>query len=434
MTLQVIKYRPLRWALTHLHERTERFIVIVASRRSGKTVSSINHIIRAAVTNPGTYAYIAPFKDQAKKVAWDVFKEYTSDLYPKYNEQELSITFENGGKILILGADNAEALRGLGLKGVILDEVADLKEGVFTKIILPMLAKDNGFAVFIGTPKGKNFFYDLYLRGQNREEDWYSVKLSVYDAKNLSLPEIEFQKKQMTDEEFLQEYMCDFQTAIGGAIYGKELKEMREEKRITRLAYDPAYPVYTFWDIGFSDKTAIIFMQKIHNVNYIIDYFENNNETTSYYADIVKNRGYSIDTNYLPHDAEHKTISNNGFSFKDQLEAMGLNCEIVPVPNNKITAINATRLKLKTIFIDEVKCEKLIDYLAMYQWKQGKITEQVPKHDHTSHGMDCLSYLALTTIYGNRQQYMEVAEEERFVEPFAFRRDRQSSGGNYGLD
>lgn len=384
--------------MDHLHNRKERFIVIVAARRSGKSVASVNHLIRSAMTNPGLYAYIAPYKEQAKKVIWDIFKEYSKDLQPKYNEQQLSITFPNGGKILVLGADNQEALRGLGLKGVILDEVADLKEGVFTKIILPTLATERGYAIFIGTPKGKNLFYQLYMRGQKGEPDWYSVKLNVYEAKNLSEEEIKTQKAEMTDEEFMQEFMCDFTTAIGGAIYKEEVRFLKENNRITKVLYDSRYPVYTFWDIGYTDKTAIIWVQRVNNAYYLIDYYEESNKDTTHYANVIRSKPYGNVKLYLPHDAAHKTLANNGVSFEMQLNDLGFETEIVQAPSNKILAINSTRMKLKMCFIDEDKCEKLIDYLSRYQWKSTLVSERYPVHDDTSHGMDALSYFALTEI------------------------------------
>jgi phage terminase large subunit len=412
MSSITIQYRPLKWAMTHLHNRPERFITIVASRRAGKTVSSINHLIRSAITNKGLYAYVAPYRDQAKKVAWDIFKEHSKDLQPKYNEQELSVTYPNGGKILLLGGDNPDALRGLGLKGVIIDEVADLKEGVFNLVLLPTLAKDKGYAIFIGTPKGKDFFYELYKKGQSNTEDWYSVKLDVYEANNLDITEIQRQKDTMTHEQFMQEYMCDFDTAVNGAIYGVELTNLHNDKRITRVMYDPSYPVYTFWDLGYTDKTAIVWIQRVGAGYYIIDCFEDSGKTVDYYVNIVKSRGYDIDTNYLPHDAAHKTLSNNGISFMEQIEQLGLRCEIVPAPANKILAINSTRMRLKQCYIDQWKCEKLVEYLARYQWKVSGTSDRSPKHDDTSHMMDALSYFALTDLSGKTQEIMTTTYED----------------------
>jgi hypothetical protein len=408
--LKKLSYQPHTWALKHLHNNSKKRIVLVLARRSGKTVACVNHLIRSALISNGIYAYVAPYQKQAKRVAWDMFKQYLHGVSVEYNEAELSIKFPNKSKIYVLGADNSEGLRGLGLKGVVLDEIADMDADFWGKVVSPMLAKGDGYAIFIGTVKGKNHFYKMYINAL-KDNDWHAALLDTYQAGNLSTLEIAKQKKDLSEEQFEQEFMCNFNTAIFGAIYSRELKELRGDGRITKVPYDPNFPIYTFWDVGFSDKTAIIWVQKANNAYYIVDCFEANGLTIKEYVEVVKVKPYKVECNYLPHDAQHKTLANGGISILDQVEALGLVCEIVPAPKNKMNAISATRMRLKSCYIDDTKCAVLLDYLAMYQWKDGMISERVPLHNEASHMCDALSYFAMTQI-----------------------NDRLSAGGVYGVE
>ena len=159
--LITVPYKP-RDVQREIHDLIEkhRFSVIVAHRRLGKTVCMINHLIKAAVmdkSGTGRYGYVAPFRSQAKSIAWDYLKYFTGVIpLTVFNESELTIDFYNGARIRIFGADNPDAMRGLYFDGVVLDEVADMKPGVWGEIIRPALSDRNGWACFIGTPKGIN--------------------------------------------------------------------------------------------------------------------------------------------------------------------------------------------------------------------------------------------------------------------------------------
>ena len=140
--------------------------MIVAHRRLGKTVCVINHAIMKALmdtSGSGRYGYIAPYRSQAKSIAWDYVKHFTAPVPGRnVNETELTVDFPNGARIRLFGADNPDAMRGLYFDGVILDEVADMKPEVWGEIIRPALSDRNGWACFIGTPKGQNLFHELY--------------------------------------------------------------------------------------------------------------------------------------------------------------------------------------------------------------------------------------------------------------------------------
>lgn len=222
-----IPYTPHQWQ-TYIHEHLRRFSVLVCHRRFGKTVLAINTVIDAAVKCrevDGRYGYVAPFRSQAKDVAWLYLKRYARDL-PGFVafESDLYVEFTNAGghrsRIRLYGADNSNAIRGIYFDGVVLDEVADMAPEVWGEIIRPMLVDRRGFALFIGTPKGINLFSQIYhealalMRDGNVE--WYAdsfpdsrTKLTPADEL-LSLTGDGVRAGSMTPTQFRQEYECDF--------------------------------------------------------------------------------------------------------------------------------------------------------------------------------------------------------------------------------
>lgn len=157
-----IKYRP-RDQFRPFHNRKQRWSVLVCHRRAGKTVATLNDLIRGAVNEckpEGRYAFIFPQRNQAKDTAWRYLRRYAEPLLAKPpNESELRVDLVNGSMIRLYGADNPDALRGPYLDGVVLDEFADMKPEVWHEVVRPMLADRRGWATFIGTPKGKNEFF-----------------------------------------------------------------------------------------------------------------------------------------------------------------------------------------------------------------------------------------------------------------------------------
>lgn len=217
-----IPYSP-RFPQTEIHSLLEshRFAVLVAHRRMGKTVLAVNHLIKRSITDKkerGFYAYLAPFRVQAKAIAWAYLKHYTAPIPGlKINEGELSVVLPNGATIRLFGADNPNSLRGLYFDGVVLDEVAQMKPEVWGEIIRPALADRGGWAVFIGTPKGINLFsqtYDRALELQAKgDPDWIAMLYSVDQTGVIPPRELESLKAEMSENEFRQEFLCDFNAA-----------------------------------------------------------------------------------------------------------------------------------------------------------------------------------------------------------------------------
>jgi hypothetical protein len=349
----------------------------------------------------GRYAYVAPYMSQAKTIAFDYLLKYSRPVMTKSNQAELWVELMNGARIRLFGADNPDTLRGLYLDGVVLDEYADMKPSIFGAVIRPLLADRKGWATFIGTPKGHNAFWEVY-NNATQDKDWYVKVLRASQTGLLEQSELDDAAKTMTQDQYLQEFECDFESAILGAYFGKEMRALTDGGRIREIEYDPLFPVHTAWDLGYSDDTAIWFFQVVHGEIRCLDYHSSNGQPVAFYAGILqsreKERGYVYGTHWLPHDARAKTLSSN----RSVIEQLGDKIPLKSIkiaPNLKLQdGIQASRLALTRTWFDH-KCTDGIECLRQYQREYDedkKVFRDKPRHDWTSHGADAFRYLALT--------------------------------------
>jgi hypothetical protein len=399
-----LDYAP-RDVFADFHDRTQRWAVVVAHRRCGKTVSCINDLIYRALIEDkehGQYAYVAPYYSQAKNIAWDYLQRYAKPVMAKANQSELWVELVNGAKIKLYGADNPDALRGLYLDGVVLDEYADMRPRMWGEIIRPLLADRMGWAVFIGTPKGHNAFYDVYTNA-TKDGRWYTKTLRASQTNLLPNSELEDAQASMSPDQYEQEFECSFEAAILGAFYGKEMRVLTDAKRITTVEYDKMFPCHTAWDLGYSDDTAIWWYQVVFGELRILDYHSSNGHQVSYYTDLINSKeqefGYKYGTHYLPHDARAKTLASGGKSIIEQISSkIPLNTlKIVPSLSLQ-DGIQATRLALMRSWFDAERCQDGIECLRQYQREYDedkKVFRDKPKHDWTSHGADAFRMLAI---------------------------------------
>lgn len=396
----VIPYR-VREPFADFHKRDQRWACLVAHRRAGKTVACINDLIRRAFVDDkvnGRYAYIAPYYSQAKSIAWDYLLRYTEDVRVNANASELWVELLNGARIRLFGADNPDALRGLYLDGVILDEVADMRPRVWGEIIRPLLADREGWAVFIGTPKGHNFFYEIW-KTANASESWFATSIRASTSGLIKAEELKDASQGMTDDQYEQEFECSFEAAILGAYYGKELKILEESGRIAKVAYDRSLPVFTAWDLGYHDDTAIFFYQVTHSEIHVIDYYSGSGLAIEDYAQAVTSKGYKYERHYLPHDARAKTLASGGKSVIEQLaNHLGIS-KLAIVPSLSVQdGIQAARVMMPRVWFDKDNCESAVELLKQYQreWDEDKKAfRDKPRHDNTSHCADAFRMMAV---------------------------------------
>jgi phage terminase large subunit-like protein len=280
-----LDYKP-REVFLDFHEREQRWAVIIAHRRAGKTVSCLNDALYRAITEgkeDGRYAYVAPYYAQAKTIAWDYLLKFSRPVLAKANQSELWVELINGARIRLFGADNPDAMRGLYLDGVVLDEYADMKPSIWGAVIRPLLADRQGWATFIGTPKGHNQFWDVY-NNATKDPDWFVKTLRASQTGLLAKSELADAAKSMTQDQYLQEFECDFESAILGAYYGKEMRQLTDQGRITNIEYDPMFPLFSSWDLGYSDDTTIWTWQVVHGEVRFLDYHSSNGQSIPFYT------------------------------------------------------------------------------------------------------------------------------------------------------
>ena len=394
----VIPYSP-RPQFQPFHDRTNRWSCIVAHRRAGKTVACVNDLIRAAVRTEkpnARFAYIAPTFVQAKDIAWDYVKRYTAVIPgTAANESELRVDLPNGARLRLYGAENYDRLRGGFFDGVVLDEYGDMEPRAWSEVVRPALSDRQGWAVFIGTPKGRNHFSEIWEQSRS-EETWFSLMLKASETGLLPQSELDDAKRAMTPDQFEQEYECSFQAAVVGAYYAREMREVDNSNRITSVPYEPRVPVHTAWDLGMGDSTAIWFVQVVGFEIRIIDYLENSGVGLDWYAARLREKPYGYGEHILPHDAEVKELGT-GKSRVEVLRSLGVAPRVLG--QQKVEdGINAVRSILPRCYFDTQKTGRGVEALRQYrkEWDdKRKVFHDRPLHDWTSHASDAFRYLAL---------------------------------------
>lgn len=381
-----------------IHASLKRFNVLVCHRRFGKTVLAINQLISSALRNDKDmprYAYLAPLRNQAKAVAWDLLLHYSAPFRASVNISELRVELASGARISLYGADNPDALRGLHLDGAVMDEYAQMAPKTWTEVIRPALADRKGWAIFIGTPKGRNGFFTLFEAAKT-DPDWYAAVFKASGTNVIDSEERARLKAAMAEEEYAQEFECSFAAANAGAYYGREMTAAEEEGRIARVPWEPALPVTTAWDLGVDDATAIWFVQQVGREIRVIDYYESSGAALSHYAQILRNKPYVYGAHLLPHDAQVKELGT-GLSRVEVLQSLGLYPTVVPAQRVE-DGINAVRMALPRCWFDAEKCTRGVNALREYarEWVDKLETwRSAPRHDKWSHGADAFRYLAM---------------------------------------
>lgn len=435
-----INYRPRVWARP-MHASLQRFFAVVLHRRAGKTTSVINHHQRAATDDarerrrllhlrptltdaqleelihpPGgrLYGHIMPTYNQAERVAWAMMKHYAAPFsgLPGYkqNEAKLAITYPGGNRFQLFGADNPDALRGLAFSGVSFDEFSQQPRNVYSEIVSKALADHLGYAMFLGTIKGKDHLYLTHELAKH-DPDWFAlwqdVDKSLATEEGITIQLLEQamadDRKQiagglMTQDEYDQEWFLSPDAAIQGAWYAKEMAKARAEGRLTRVPIDPSLPVDTDWDLGIDDNMSIWFSQSLRSGEVrLVDYYENNGEGFPHYVGVLRERGYVYGKHYPPHDIAVRELGT-GKSRKETAASLGLKFEDPLPPLELADGINAVRLLLAQCWFDETKCAKGIECLRQYRksWnvRLNEFTG-TPVHNWASHGADAFRTLAV---------------------------------------
>jgi phage terminase large subunit len=403
-------YEP-RWYQTSLWEYMQKGgfrkkrAAIIWPRRHGKDLNAVNLISTAMAERPGLYWHVFPTYAQGKKIAWDgktkdgrpFRSHFPPSLVTGENNTEMKLTLGPLNSIYqVVGADKPDSLVGSNPVGVVFSEWSLMAPYVWD-LIQPILAENEGWAIFIYTPRGKNHGYKIF-RAADKTPGWFAQLLKNSQTKVVTPEAIQSMRDGgMPDEMIEQEMECSFEAPVAGSYYGKLITTARTEGRITRVPWEPKLPVHTAWDIGVSDATSIWFYQQYGLEIRIIDYFESSGEGLPYYAKKLKegHRAFYVYGKFnAPHDISVKEFGTG----RSRIEiARDLGIKFWPVPKHAIEdGIEAVRSILPRCWFDEQKCEQGIEALNQYhkEWDELRLVfKDAPMHDWSSHGADAFRTL-----------------------------------------
>lgn len=378
----------------------KRFSVFVCHRRFGKTVLTVNLLLRWALETKRPNwraAYIAPLFRQAEEIAWDYLKRYSS-VVPgvSINNSKLRCDLPNGSRISLLGADNPDSLRGPYWDVAVFDEYAQIRPKVWPEIIRPALTDRKGWAIFIGTPQGHNHFYDLWKDAQGND-NWKATMYRASETDILDADELAQARAEMTPDQYEQEFECSFEAALLGAYFGPLMQDASIQGRITGVPYDVMLPVNTSWDLGVDDETAIWFFQLSPGGEIrLIDYHEGRNLGLDSYIQVLKEKKYTYGEHLGPHDIAVREFST-GRSRLQFAESLGITFNIVK-RTDKADQIQGARSILSRCLFDEKKCDRGIQALKSYRKEYSDRLSKfssTPLHDWASNGADSFMTMAM---------------------------------------
>lgn len=392
-------------------------LAVAWHRRAGKDDIVLHWAAVAAFQRVGGIWHMLPQASQARKAIWQAVNPHTGkrridEAFPpiirrKTNDQEMFIEFVNGSTWQVVGSDNYDSLVGSPPVGVVFSEWSRANPAAWA-YIRPILRENGGWAAFISTFLGRNHHYDLVKNAMSSPE-WYGEILSaeetsVFTPEDLELERLEYIQDYGREEGealFRQEYLSDPTASILGAFYGSQMYDAEKQSRLTSVPYDRSAPVFTGWDLGTNDVTAIWFAQQVGLEPRIIDYYQNSNQDIAHYAGVLKEKGYSYGAHYLPHDGGNKSVHVNK-SVEQLLRDMGVNNVVVTRRAQStelfLGDINETRKLITKAVFDAKRCEQGIEALRNYrrEWDDKlKQYKKTPLHDWASDGADALRTLAV---------------------------------------
>lgn len=402
--------RPLQRELGHLI-RSKRFGVIVCHRRFGKTVLGVNMNQQTALMcrlERPRAAYLAPTYTQGKSTAWDYMQHYARSIPDvQFNQSELRVDYPNRGQSRIFGADNPDSLRGIYLDRAVLDEYGLHPSKTFSEVIGPTLVDRGGRALFLGTPNGKNQFYEIaeYARAEEAKgnQDWFFRQYKASETGLLDAGYLASARAIMTDDEYAQEFECSFEASVKGAIFAREMERARSEGRICDVPWEPALRVNSDWDLGIGDAMSCWLSQddRAGNVR-LIDYHEASGEGFPYFINWLEKKPYVYGTHWAPHDIAVRELGS-GKSRLEVAAELGLKFEVTPRIHGALgieveEGIAAARLLLGRCWFDATRCkaglESLMNYRRDYNQRLNEF-KATPVHDKYSHGADAFRGLAV---------------------------------------
>ena len=405
------KPRPQQAAI---HASGKRFAVLVTHRRMGKTIYAIMEMVDQGLRldrhNP-RYGYIAPTYAQAKRIAWDYLVDYCKKMPGlQVNTKDLTLTIPrpwkgDNIKIMLLGSENPDSLRGIYLDGCVLDEYGSMSNIILPEIVRPALSDRKGWLRVIGTPRGPNHFeriYDMAVAEQKAGSDrWAAFSFKASETGILSQEELDDAAKTMSREQYAQEFECDFSSAQIGSYFGDCVADLQARGHIGEVPWERYMPVETWWDLGMNDLTAIWFYQRVGDEHRFIDYYENCGKALDFYVKVMRDKPYIYgdgNPHHLPFDANVREQATGNTRIKT-LRTLGLKATVPIKRAGFEDGIDAARRLLSAnTWFDATKCRSGLDALKNYKkrWNPKlEIWEKGPDKGWANRAADALRYAAL---------------------------------------
>ena len=394
-------------------ERGTKRAVAVWHRRAGKDSLGLNWTAVQAVQRPGVYWHLAPTGRQVRKIVWDnvdgmgrrvIDQAFPEALRKSCNGQEMKIELRGGSIWQCVGSDNYDSLVGANPVGVVFSEYS-LADPASWNFLRPILAENNGWAIFLYTPRGRNHAYQLWKMAASNPE-WYCETLTADDTGAISKDAIQAERRAGMNEDMIsQEFFCSFDAANPGAYYGAQIAAAYKEGRVGRVPHVKGTPCETWWDLGMDDSTSIWITQTVVREIRVLAYYEASGEPLSHYADWLHqwaaDRGLRYESHGLPHDVEVRELGT-GRSRKEVLEDELRVRPVYVAPRLPVNdGIDAVRRVLDQCWFDEEACARgiacLTEYTKAYDERQG-VFQQKPLHNWASHGAD--AFRTLATLHG----------------------------------
>ena len=418
-----------------LHRDGHRLIVIVAHRRFGKSYYCSGEIIGHSMNlerenmdlAPPRYAFIAPTIEMATRLGYNPMIRFLGDwphhatkgkipriTYPQARDQNVEV------EVVFYGAHNIDRTRGGYLDGAVVDEYSEMPGGAWKAAVYPQLADYRGWARIIGTPKGRGPFFKLYKEALSKPHLWGAHYFPASATDILTAEELAFQREELGEEAYLQEYELDWLAAVAGSYYGKFFTQARAEGRLTSVPFNPDHPVTTAWDLGIHDHTVVWFVQRINDQFRFIDHIEETGLPLEKALERVRERTdglgrpYTYNRHLMPHDLDKRDPWDGRNMFESATQAMRGHGIVEVVTRQSVeSGIDACRRILPKCHFDQSKCSDGIDMLSLYrsEYDEKKLTQTKPRKDSASHSADALRTLAV--VFEGKGENRKVSEKPK---------------------
>lgn len=409
----------LHKAQSKIVKNKSRYRVVVCGRRFGKTTLSVEEMKWFGYYHPGSkVVYVAPTIKQARDIAWRMLKRSAREMLaenPNETRLELSVQTQDPDKvseIWLRGTENVESLRGQGIDFLVVDEVASMKNWneTWQEVLRPTLTDTKGDVLFIGTPKGYNHFYDLYMM-EHEDSDFKSFRFTSYDNPFIDKEEIDKAKKEMDEDAFKQEYMAEFRRFVG-MVY----KEWDMDRQYVKLDYDPALPLHISFDFGVNDPTAIIWIQPMGGEYRVVDYYEASNANIDHFAGVINGKPYKPISLATGDPSGNARSITTGTSPVEEYKKHGINIKT----KDGVTIeeqIRITHKYIPSLYVSDA-LPRFRDCLLGYRYPEKKSSlrnqsNESPIHDEFSHAMRALEYYFVNIETGLASRSKKINQFEK---------------------